>query len=211
MLLFRKVFLTLILVVFAGSVSGCVVAVPLIAAGQIEANTFSGVVEVGDIRANGKVNVASIKGAMVSSAVFNKDMTKPNENPRSGDVKMSAVIAEEVKHTIGVYVDPSKVTIRLKVYYDNTYPLDWYYRSVTEKGTLGLFQSAGIRKLVNAHLLLEQDGNTLLEVRGLWVAGNPGDEIAGARQLAREMANAVLKKLNSPASRKASVAEAKKD
>ena len=57
-----------------------------------------------------------------------------------------------------------------------------------------------MRKAVNIHLTVERGNDVLLEVHGLWGGNDQADEIAGARQLAKEVASAVLKKLESPAS-----------
>ena len=56
-----------------------------------------------------------------------------------------------------------------------------------------------MRKAVNVHLTVEKEDDVLLEVHGLWGGNDQADEIAGARQLAREMSDAVLKKLSLPA------------
>ena len=72
----------------------------------------------------------------------------------------------------------------------------------------------GIKKLVNAHLSLEQGSDTLLEVRGLWVGDDNADEIAGASKLTKEIVSEMLKKLSvtSAPSRESVVeAEAKRE
>ncbi len=207
-----KMILLAALMAFAVMMSGCVVAIPYIIAGENEANKFPGiVVEVGEVKMKTGANVTVLKAAKLSSAIFEKDMVTSNTSPRQSDVKVNATVADEVTRTFSLAGNTAApVTVRLKTLYTDSYPVDWYYRSVTERNILGFFQSGRVRKLVNTHFVLEQGGNTLLEVHGLWVSDSQGDEIVGARQLAKAIAQEVLKKLNSPASR-APVAEAKKE
>ncbi|MEK9186703.1 MAG: hypothetical protein AAB885_03920 [Patescibacteria group bacterium] len=189
-------------VVFAALMSGCA----LIGAGigaaisEGESGKLSGTVEVGEVKMKAGANVTLPKTAKLSSAVFEKDMVTLNTSSKPTDAKINAAVADEVKRSLGTPGNAvSPVTVRLKTLYTDSYPIDWYYRSITEKKTLGLFQSSGIRKLVNIHFVLEQGSDTLLEVHGLWVSGHQGDEILGARKLAREMVSEVLKKLSTPA------------
>jgi len=208
----KKILAVSLVAVLAAMMSGCVVAVPYIIAGENEANKFPGiVVEVGEVKMKAGANVAVLKAAKLSAAVFEKDMVTPNTSLRPSDVKVNATVADEVTRTLSLAGNTATpVTVRLKTLYTDSRPIDWYYRSVTERNVLGFFQSGRIRKLVNTHgLTLEQGGDTLLEVHGLWVSGNQGDEIAGARQLAKEIVSEVLKKLSvTSAPPRESVAEA---
>ncbi len=211
--MYKKLLAVAFVTILAAAMSGCAVVGfgigQAISAG--EADKLSGIVEVGEVKTKSNANIALLKTAKISSAVFEKDMVTLNSSPGSNDAKVNTAVSDEVKRSLGVQGGvASFAVINLKTFYINSYPLDWHYRSVTEKSTLGLIQSSGIRKLVNTHFVLEQGGNTLLEVRGLWLAGNKGDEIAGASKLAREMVSEVLKKLGSPDSRRAT-AEAKKE
>ena len=207
--MFFKTFKMLLMVLFTTMLPGCALG---IAIGITEgaANALSGTVEVGDVKMKPSVNVTVLKTTKLSSAVFEKDMATQNLSPDQNDIKVNKVVTEEVKRLLSFTGDTTSLTTaRLKTFYYDSMIATWYYRSITERETLTFMQKEGVRKLVNTHFLIEQGGGTLLEVRGLWVAGSQGDEIAGARQLAREVANAVLKKLNSPAS-SATMAEEKK-
>lgn len=213
MILFRKALLTLVLTAFAGLGSGCG-AVVLVGSNMYmdsEAEKFPGTIEVGNIKTSGNVNVATIKGAKLSSAVFNKDMTIPNKTPSTSDAKVNSAVAEEVKRILGVRSNSSPVIIHIKTFYfdEGWYWGYYYYEKITEKNTLTRSQKYGMQKLVNVHFTVEKGNSILLEVRGLWGGNSNADEIAGARQLAREVANEVLKKLSaSSAPPPASVAEA---
>ena len=213
---FRKVFLALVFLILAVVMSGCaaVVGVGLTISSESTANDMSGIVEIGEIKMKSGANVAFLKAAKLSSAVFEKDMTTRNASPKPTDTKVNAAAADEVKRSLGIPGNAaSLVTVRLKTYFGEINPWGWsgyYYWNITEKNTLSYLEVIGVRKLVNAHFILAQGNDTLLEVHGLWVGGDNADEIAGARQLAREVANAVGKKLNSPASR-ASTVEVKKE
>lgn len=122
-------------------------------------------------------------------------------------------VADEAKRSLGIPGNAiSPVTVRLKTYFGEINPWGWsgyYYWNITEKNTLSYSQVIGIKKLVNAHFVLEQGSDTLLEVRGLWAGDDNADEIAGARQLAKELASEVMKKLSTTfALPRESVAEA---
>ena len=212
---FHKSFLVLVMVIFAALVSGCAVIGGGIGYGIAEsaAKDFAGAVEVGDIKTNGNINITLIRSATISSAIFNKDMTAPNATPRPSDMKVNAVVTEEAKHSLGASGGPSSVVVRVKTFYfDEGYPWGYYYwGNRTEKDTLSYYQKTSVRKAVNVYLTVEKGSDVLLEVHGLWGGNDNADEIAGARQLAKEVANAVLKKLNSPVSPRASTAEAKKE
>lgn len=200
--------------VFVALMSGCA-AVGFVGANVYmggEAEKFPGTIEVGDIKTNGVANIALIKNATVSSVVFNKDMTEPNTTPSPSDTKVNAVVAEETRRLLGISGSPSSpVTVRLKTFYfdEGWYWGYYYYEKITEKNALTRSQKYGMQKLVNAHFTVEQGGSVLLEVHGFWGGNEKSDEIAGARQLAREVASEVLKKLSaSSAPPPASVAEA---
>ena len=194
-----KAFRVLILVAFAAMLSGCV-AIAGMQYGVQESfsREFPGIVEVGDIKINGGVEIALIKGAMISSVVFNKDMTAPNANPRPIDTKMNVVVTEKVRQDLGTSSGSSSVIIRVKTFYfDEGRPWGYYYwGNKTEKDALSYYQKTSVRKAMNVHLTVEKENDILLEVHGLWGGNDQADEIAGARQLAKEMSDAVLKKLN---------------
>lgn len=65
----------------------------------------------------------------------------------------------------------------------------------------------GIQKAIDFRLVLRNGDTTLMEARGFWGGNNQADEIAGARQLAREVASEVLKKLTASSSPPPTVAE----
>ncbi len=175
--------------------------------------------EVGEIKTMPGTNISLVKAANVSSVVFQKDMTTPNALPEPSDAKINAAVTEEVKRSLGLFEKASSsAVIRLKTFY---YESGWgfnkgtyYYRAVTERDTLSFVGKDGVNKAVNTHLTLEQGNNILLEVHGLWAGGNQSDEIAGAKQLAREMVSEVLKKLSAasaPPRESVAEAEAKKE
>lgn len=204
---FPNVLKALLVLVFAALMSGC--AVIGVGIGDVigetiaegESDKLTGTIEVGEIKINGNIHANILKSAKLSSAIFDKDMKEQNTSPSPTDVKVHTIVTEEVKRSMGnIWNNTSPVTIRLKTtfFVGGSISGFYYYQDNTEKKSLSYMQKNGVRKAVNTRLLLEQDGNMLLEVHGLWVAGNQGDEIAGARQLARELANAVLKKLNAP-------------
>lgn len=218
MFLFRKVFLTLVFMVVAAVMSGCAVVMggAMLSVSESSAKDLAGVVEVGEVKYKSGANIATIKTAKVLSVISQKDMTTPVTSPDKDKRAVNTAIFEEIKRSFGISVAPSPdVVINTKTFYDdgiNAWGFSYYYYgNFTERETLDFSQRLGIRKLINTHFLIEQGGNTLLEIRGLWAGGDNSDEIAGARQLARELANAVLKKLNSLASQRVSTTEAKKD
>lgn len=202
-----KTIILAVMMVFTVMMSGCVVAVPFMIAVENEANKFPGiVVEVGEVKMKAGANVAVLKTAQLSSAVFEKDMVTPNTSPRQSDAKVNATVTDEIARVLSLARNTATpIIVRLKTLYIDKTPANWYYRSVTERKTLGLYSSARIRKLINTHFILEKESDTLLEVHGLWVGDDKADEIAGAKQLARAIVAEVFKKLNAP------VTEAKKD
>ncbi len=215
MCVFKKIIAVFLLVFLGVSVSGCAAVGfgigSAISAG--EADKLSGIVEVGEIKTKSSANIALLKTAKVSSAVFEKDMVTPNSSPSPNDTKVNTAVMDEVKRSIGTINNAgSSMTIHLKSFFFGGGEIAsfYYYGGVTERNTLTYWQKSGVRKAVNTHFVLKQGGNTLLEVHGLWVAGDKGDEVAGARKLAREMVSEVLKKLGSPDSRRATT-EAKKE
>ena len=217
---FRKVFLALVFLILAVVMSGCaaVVGVGLTISSESTANDMSGIVEIGEIKMKSGANVAFLKAAKLSSAVFEKDMTTRNASPKPTDTKVNAAAADEVKRSLGIPGNAaSLVTVRLKTYFGEINPWGWsgwYYGNVTEKNTLSYGQIMVVEKLVNTHLSLEQGSDTLLEVRGLWVSDNQGDEIAGASKLAKEIVSEVMKKLSvtsAPSRESVTEAETKKE
>lgn len=190
--------------VFAALMSGCAVMVAGagVAVGENESTKLAvGVIEVGEVRTKLGVNITLVKEAKVSSEIFQKDMVTPDISPRSSDSKVNTAVTEEMKRVLNLSVNNSSLTVaRLKtLYYDEISMWGfsyYYYGNVTERDTLSFMQRQGVRKIVNTHFTLEQGNNTLLEVRGLWIGGDDADEIAGARQLAREVASEVIKKLS---------------
>ena len=201
---FVKTFRVVILVAFAALMSGCAVIGGSIAYGVAEsaAKDFAGAVEVGDIKTAAGANIALLKSATMSSVVFNQDMTAPNATPRPSDTRVNAVVTEEARRSLSMSGNSSSVVIHIKTFYfDEGYPWGYYYWGRrTEKDTLSYYQKTSVRKAVNIHLTVERENDVLLEVHGLWGGNDQADEIAGARQLAKEVAGAVLKKLESPAS-----------
>ena len=202
--MFRKILKMFLIAVFATLASGCAVLGGSVAYSieldkmQKEAEKFPGAIEVGDIRTNGTANIALIKSAIVSSVVFNKDMTEPNATPRPSDTKVNVAVAEEAKRSLGVSGGSSSVIVRIKTFYfDEGRPWGYYYwGSVTEKDTLSYYQKTSVRKAINAHFTVEKGSDVLLEVHGLWGGNDNADEIAGARQLAREVSSKVIEKLS---------------
>ncbi len=195
-----------LVVAFAVLMSGCAVIGGSIAYGVAEsaAKDFAGTVEVGDIKIAAGANIALLKSATMSSVVFNQDMTAPNATPRPSDTRVNAVVTEEARRSLGVSGNSPSVVARVKTFYfDEGYPWGyWYWGRRTEKDTLSYYQKTSVRKAVNIHLTVEKGSDVLLEVHGLWGGNDQADEIAGARQLAKEVAGAVLKKLESPAAAK---------
>lgn len=144
-------------------------------------------------------------------------MVTPNTSPNPIGVKVHTVVTEEIKRSLGSAGDTaSPIVIRLKTFHDK-WSLNggfYYYGRTTERDTLSYWQKNGVRKAVNTHFVLEQGSDTLLEVHGLWVSGNQGDEIAGARKLAKEIVSEVMKKLSvtsAPSRESVAKAEAKKE
>ncbi len=209
----KKLLAVSIVAILAAVMSGCVVVGAGVgyAVSEGEADKLSGVVEVGDVKTKHGINMALLKTAKLSSLVFNEDMATPNISPRQNDTKVNTTVTEGIRRSLDTTGDAaSQAIIRLKTfYYEASITGFYYYGGVTERDTLTYWQKNGVRKAVNTHFTLEQGGDTLLEVHGLWVAGNQGDEIAGARKLAREMVSEVLKKLSTAsAPPRESIAEA---
>ena len=217
--MFFKILKILLVAVFAAMMSGCVVVGAGIGAAisEGEANALTGIVEVGEVKMKPGVNVALIKTAKLSSAVFEKDMTTLNASPSPSGAKVSAVVTEEIRHSLGAPGNTvSPVTLRLKTtFFEGGMTSGFYYYHYnTERNTLSYMQKNGARKFVNTHFTLEQGSDTLLEVHGLWVAGNQGDEIAGASKLAKEIVSEVMKKLSvtsAPSRESVTEAETKKE
>ena len=212
----KKILAVSLVVVLTAMMFGCV----LIGAGiggaigeGMKASELPGTVEVGEVKMKAGADVATLKTAKLSSAVFEKDMTTRNTSPDPNNTKVNTAVTEEVKHSLGIPGNAaSPVTVRLKTYFGEINPWgwsSWYYGKVTERETLSYGQIMIVEKLVNAHFVLEQGSDTLLEVHGLWVSDNQGDEIAGASKLAKEIVTEVLKKLSvTSAPPRESVAEA---
>jgi len=192
-----------LVVVFAAPMLGCAVIGGGLGYSIAEsaARDFAGTVEVGDIKTTAGANIVLVKSATVSSVVFNKDMATPNVTPRPSDTRVNTVVTEEAGRSLGVSGNSSSVIVRVKTFYfDEGYPWGYYYWGRrTERDALSYYQKTSVRKAVNVHLTVEKEDDVLLEVHGLWGGNDQADEIAGARQLAREMSDAVLKKLSLPA------------
>ena len=210
-----------LVVVLGGLVSGCAV-VGAVAVGSIatkDAGLPSAIVEIGELKMKSGANVTVLKTARLSSAVFEKDMVTPDTSPNPINVKVSAAVTEEVKRSFGGTPGNAipLATARLKTYFGEINPWGWsgyYYWNITEKNTLTYSQVIGVKKLVNAHFILEQGGDALLEVHGLWAGDDNADEIAGAKKLANEMVSEVMKKLSvasAPPRESVAEAEAKKE
>ncbi len=200
----KKLLAVSIVAILAAVMSGCaaVFAVGATAVSESSANDLTGIVEIGEVRAKSGASLTFVKTAKILSVVFEKDMTTPNASPDQNNTKVNAVVTEEAKRFLSLAENysSSPVEFRLKTFYtDEINAWGWsyyYYGNVTERDTLNFNQRLGVRKLINTHLTLEQGGNTLLEVHGLWGGNDKADEIAGAKQLAGEMASDVLKKLS---------------
>ncbi len=203
MFAFKKL-IAVFLVVFLGvSVSGCA-AVGFVGGNAYmaaEAEKFTGVVEIGEVKIKSSVNITLLKTAKISSAVFEKNMTTISASPHQHDIKVNITVTEEIRRSLGAtggVVSP--VTFRLKTFYYNE---GWfwgyyYYESITEKNTLTRSQKYGVQKAINIHLFVEKGNDVLLEVHGLWGGNDRADEIAGAKKLAQAMVQEILKKLGSP-------------
>lgn len=117
----------------------------------------------------------------------------------------TASVHPEYSLQIGTfYAENGGYTVR-KQYYDISHVNKEGRAKWTEERGLG------IQKVIDFRLVLKNVDTILMEARGIWGGNDKADEIAGARQLAKAIAAEVLKKLNTPASRKASIAEAKKE
>lgn len=201
---FPNVLKALLVLVLAALMSGCAVVVGGVglAYERQEEEKFLGAIEIGDIKKNGNVDARLINGAVISPAVFNRDMTAPQKTPDPSDIRVNAVVAEEIKRVLGVSSGSSTATIRVKTFYFDEERLGGYYGgyyywdSKTEKDTLTYFQKVSVKKAVNIRFTVEQGNETILEVSGLWAGNRKADEIVGARQLAREVTSEVLKKLS---------------
>ena len=200
--MFFKILKIFLVAAFAVMVSGCALVAGFAIIESAD-NNISGTTEVGEVKMKAGANVAILKTAKLSPAVFEKDMATRNASPGPTDTKVNTAAADEVRRSLGIPGNAvSPVTVRLKTYFGEINPYGWsgwYYGDITEKNTLSYMQVVGVKKLVNTHFVLEQGSDTLLEVHGLWVSGHQGDEILGARKLAREMVSEVLKKLSAPA------------
>jgi hypothetical protein len=203
--MFRKILGVFLTSGFGILLSGCAAIGGGIgyAIAESEAEKFKGAVEVGDIKIKAVADVDHVRSAIstatVSSTVFKKDMMEPNIAARPSDMKVNAVVAEETKRSLGVSSLPSSlVIVRIKTFYfDEGYPWGYYYwGGVTEKDTLSYYQKTSVRKAINAHFTVEKGSDVLLEVHGLWGGNDNADEIAGARQLAREVSSKVIEKLS---------------
>ena len=218
--MFKKIMVLALVVVFGVLVSGCAVvgAVGIGYTTTKDAGIPSPVVEVGEVKMKTGANVSFLKTANFSSVAFEKDMTTLNTSPGPNDAKVNTAAADEVKRSLGIPGNAiSPATVRLKTYFGEINPWGWsgyYYWNITEKNTLTYSQVIGVKKLVNAHFILEQGGDALLEVHGLWAGDDNADEIAGARQLAKEIVSEVMKKLSvasAPPRESVAEAEAKKE
>lgn len=216
MCLFRKAFLALILAVFAVLVSSCVAVPAIYAVGATERGELKPFVEVVDVSINKNVTVSTLRGAKVVSTAFNRDMETVAKSPSSQEKDINGIVAKETLRLLSVSRNtntPSLETLRIDTFYVEGYfpPTAWnHYFDVSKEKKVSRWVAV-IRKIVDVRLTLRKEDTVLLEARGLWAGNDEADEIAGARQLAREVANAVLKKLNSPASQRVSTTEAKKE
>ncbi len=207
----NKILAIALVVVLCAVMSGCVVGLPVAFVTAHDADAGDEklpFVEIQDVKIGKGVDIALIKTAKLSSAVFQKDMETPNTSPSLSDSKVNAVATEEIKHSLGVAGD-SSTTIYLKMfYYDGGYPWGYYYYSGTSKRPISYWQQRNVGKAVNLQLTLQSGNAILIEAHGLWW-GDDHDETTGAKKLVREMVSEVLKKLGPPDSRRA--AEAKKE
>lgn len=148
----KKILAVSLAVVLGALVSGCVV----VGAGfgyvtTKDAGLSPAIVEVGEVKVKPGANVATLKTAKLSSAVFEKDMVAPNTSPGPTDAKVNTAAADEVRRSLGIPGNAiSPVTVRLKTYFGEINPWGWsgyYYWNITEKNTLSYSQVIGIKKV----------------------------------------------------------------
>ena len=197
---FRKVFLTLTLLVFGAVLSGCAVGLPVlfVTAHDVGAGDEKlPFVEIQDIKVEKDVDILAIKTAKVTSHILKKDMETLNDSPRSVDKEVNIAVTEGVKQflVVGDNSSPSSILRVSTFYYDEGYPWGYYYYSGVSKKAISYWQQSDVGKAVNVILTLQQGNTVLLKVRGLWW-GNNEDHVAGARQLAREVSSKIIEKLS---------------
>ena len=208
MFLFRKAFLALAVMVVAVMMSGCAVIVAGIGTTieGSESGELKPFVEVVDVSINKNVTVSTLRGVKVVSTAFNRDMETTVRYPSPQEKDINNIVAKEMLRLLSVSHNAntaSSETLRIDTFYVEGYfpPTAWnHYFDVSKEKKVSRWLVV-IRKIVDVRLTLRKEDTVLLEARGLWAGNDEADEIAGARQLAREVANAVLKKLNFPASR----------
>ena len=213
--MFRKYAMLLLVLVLGTQLSACAVAFPVLFVTAHDADAGDEklpFVEIQDIKVEKGLDIQTMKVARVTSGILKKDMKTLNDSPRPSDKEVNAAVTEGVKRSlaIGDGTSPSSVIRVNTFYYDEGYPWGYYYYSGASKKSISYWQQSDVGKAVNFRLTLQRGDTILLEAQGLWW-GNEEDHIAGARQLAKEVASAVLKKLESPASQRVSVGEAKKE
>ncbi len=200
--MFRKYAMLLLVLVLGTQLSACAVGLPVLFVTTHDADAGDEklpFVEIQDIKVEKGLDISTIKSARVMSSVLKKDETL-NNSPRPSDKEVNVAVTEGVKRSlsIGDNASSSSVVRVSTFYYDDGYPWGYYYYSGVSKKSISYWQQRNVGKAVNFRLTLQRDDTMLLDAHGLWW-GNEEDHIAGARQLAREMSDAVLKKLNPPA------------
>ena len=201
----RKYTALLLVLILGTQLSACAVGLPVLFVTAHDADAGEEklpFVEIQDIKVEKGVDISAVKTARITSSVLKKDMETLNDSPRSSDKEVNAAVIEGVKRSlaIGNSTSPSPVIRVSTFYYDDGYPWGYYYYSGVSKKPISYWQQRNVGKAVNFRLTLQRGDTILLDARGLWW-GNEEDHIAGARQLAKAVAEEVLKKLT-PASAK---------
>lgn len=230
--MFRKIHLVAVLVGFAATLSGCA-AVPVIyAVGAADREEKSVVAEATlrpfvdfiSTEIDKGVTASTLRDAKVFTAVLGNDMKTVKGTPSQREKELSNIAMEETLRSLSISGAGANTlaleTLRIEVFYGEGRQIaaDRYVSNCGgfwgcgwKKEELERLKerSPGIRKGIDIRLTLRRGDTVLMKASGFWGGNSKADEIAGARQLAREVASEVIKKLSaSPASLPASVAEA---
>lgn len=213
--MFRKTHLVAILVVaFAAALSGCGVLVGGIgyaidSATQEERGaraeaTLKPFVKFVKVKIDRSVTASILRSAKVSIAVLENDMKTVKISLSQREKELSNTATEEVLRSLSI------PDVAVNVLASDTLHIEVLYAEGRELARdIFIFnfrggpnteenreQWLGIRKGAYVRLTLRRGDTVLMEARGLWGGNDKADEIAGARQLAREVASEVIKKLS---------------
>lgn len=219
--MFKNILKTFLATAFAAALSGCA-AVPVIyavgaadreeKAVQAEA-TLKPFVEFVSVETDKGITASTLRGAKVFTAILENDMKTVKSVPSQREKELSNTVMEEMLHSISILGTTTNIpileTLHIEFLYvedveKGRYAAGYHYRSFFQGNFVFGYnwtegqrnRLIGIRKGADVRLTLRRGDTVLMEARGFWGGNDKADEIAGARQLAREVASEVIKKLS---------------